>query len=195
MTSPILIGITGRAGAGKDALAELLDTAFFRADTKRYTSIKSFAAPLKTATATLFDLSLEQMTDRLLKETPLPTHEGLTPRQLLQRLGSAIRKEFGGTPFINLMRNRIIDSTDDIIIIPDVRYQNEAEFILSYPNSMLVYIDRPNAECRTTSSNHESEDGICLPDLKSPDRIYHIRNDQGLKHLSDLAEVLAAKYK
>lgn len=194
MTTPKLIGITGRAGAGKDTLAEMLDMAFFRMHKPKSTSIKSFAAPLKTATATLFDLSHQHMVDRFLKETPLPEHDGLSPRQLLQRLGSAIRNEFGGRPFINLMRNRITESADDVIIIPDVRYQNEAEFILSYPDSILVVVTRPSLECRTTSSSHESEHGLCIPDLKSPDRIIHVSNDGDLKQLSNLAGVLAARY-
>lgn len=192
---PILIGITGRAGAGKDTLAEMLDMEFYNTIPKSITGIKSFAAPLKTAAAILFDLTIYHTLDRELKETPMPEHNGLCPRQMLQKLGSAVRKEFGGSPFINLMKNRIDEAKEDVIIIPDVRYQNEAEFILSYTDSMLIVIDRPGTVDTTKFNTHESEDGLCIPDLKCPDKIYHINNDRGLEDLKNLAKVLVAKYK
>lgn len=192
---PVVIGITGRAGAGKDTFAMFLSSSFHK---RGHSSIiNSFAYPLKECARTLFNLTMEQITDRTLKETKLP-HHNATPRELLQQLGSAIRKQFHNKPFIELMRVRIehtlnTSSVHVTTIVPDVRYQNEAEFILSYPDSILIVLERPGDECKTTSSSHESEAGIDVLDLKCPSRIIHFTNEGNLTDLRYLAEALAAR--
>lgn len=195
MNSPILIGITGKAGSGKDSLANMLDTTFYNMRPLKQSSIKSFAKPLKTVAASLFNIPDHYFISRGLKETSLPEHNNLSPRQILQKLGTSIRNEFGPNIFIKIMKSRIESpSRNSITIISDVRYQNEAEFILSYPDAILISITRNINPCETPHSSHDSEDGICFPDLKCPERIIHVENDDSLLALKCVAEVLAARY-
>ncbi len=88
----MLIGFCGKAGSGKDTAS-----LFF----KKYDSeFMSFAGPIKESAKILFNLTDEQLSDRVLKETIIPTW-GLSPRQILQRLGTTLRTEFDDNLFVN----------------------------------------------------------------------------------------------
>lgn len=77
-----LVGIAGRSGAGKDTLAEHL--------VARHGFVRvAIADPLKELTARAFDLDREQLWGAHRNE--LDERWSLTPRQLYQRLGDALR--------------------------------------------------------------------------------------------------------
>lgn len=64
----IKIGILGLAGAGKSTFAELLQTALLE---RGHTfSLDSYARPLKVLASVVFGCTLEQLEDRVFKETP-----------------------------------------------------------------------------------------------------------------------------
>src|SRR5690348_6899955 len=75
-----LIGLTGKAGSGKDTIADRLVV------NKGFTKL-AFAAPMKEALNKLFGFDPSDWYDREWKETPLPGI-GKSPRQLAQTLGT-----------------------------------------------------------------------------------------------------------
>lgn len=82
---PHLIALTGPAGCGKDTVAEIL----FREH--GYTGVLSFADPIRAMLNALFvaaDIDTEYMTNRTLKELPIPELMGISYRQLAQTLGT-----------------------------------------------------------------------------------------------------------
>lgn len=114
-----IIGIAGFAGSGKTSLAEHLLRAH------GYT-IKPFAAGLKAGVRAAFDLRLDH-TDGKSKEVPLPHLCGATPRKLMQALGNQMRVAVDDRIWLEAWRNSCAGI--DEVVVPDVRYLNEAELI------------------------------------------------------------------
>ena len=155
MTQPILIGLTGRAGVGKDTAGDYLVAQHGFA---RY----AFADPIKAALCAMLGsvgLSPQSFAYRELKEHPLH-HIGKSPRQLAQTLGT----EWGRNlvhPDLWLILAEM--AWRDIqacgakgLVITDVRFDNEAEWIRNQ-GGKVICIARPQAE---SVSAHASEAGV-----------------------------------
>lgn len=153
-----LIGLTGKAGAGKDTLAGLI---------LEHTTgtTRAFAEPLKRAAREVFGLTDEQMTDRVLKEQVIP-YWGKSPRQILQLLGTeGIRNVFGGDTWVKNadLRLQALESAEagqalpiEVVIWTDVRFAEEAEWIRAN-GGVVVEVRRPGIEAVAA---HSSESGL-----------------------------------
>ena len=146
-----IIGITGKAGAGKDTLAEMLISRGF---TK-----KSFASLLKSVTADIAGEPLVLYHDRDTKEAYSPAL-GMTRRRALQLVGDGMRKTLGDTVWINAVFSQWDRAGRPPVVIADVRYPNEAEAILAH-GGYIVRIVRPdNATLTGEAAAHISEQDI-----------------------------------
>jgi hypothetical protein len=118
----ILIGVVGRKMSGKDTLADYL--------VKRYHFQKrALATPLKQACQILFLLTDGQMEDHILKET-MDDRWGMSPRIIFQKMGTdIIRKTLGDDFWIRHMDEWLRVEQPLRLIIPDIRFPNEAEWI------------------------------------------------------------------
>lgn len=148
-----VIGITGRARAGKDTIAEYLVNEF------NYQQF-SFAAALKDGMLAMtknipnFDLSDEN------KER-VSGILGVSPRQFLQRMGT----DFGRVMIHQDIWIIIAETSMDTflkknpdcpgIVFSDVRFENEAEFIRR--RGTLVHVSRPGGP---VVNAHVSEQGV-----------------------------------
>lgn len=154
---PKIIGFTGIAGSGKDTAANIIKDEY-------NVDIFALAEPLKTACKILFNFSNEQLYNTELKEE-IDKRWNKTPRQILQWLGTDIlRKEINEDFFLINIKNRIDSSTKDYILITDIRFDNEAEYIKSL-GGKIIKINRDmnlNNGKTTTHSNHITEKGISL---------------------------------
>ena len=120
-----LIGITGKARSGKDAIAKFAWSQY------GFTRI-AFADAVKLSAQAKFGLTAAQTWDDELKEVVIP-HWNMTPRQMFQMEGTeAGRNVFGGDLWIKrfMLSYNLLKDTDDIIV-PDVRFDNEAEALRS----------------------------------------------------------------
>ena len=141
---PLVIQLLGQARAGKDWTATQLK-AYFESQGKSV-EVMSYAAPMKRITATLFNISLEQLDDfknrsdkvsievydneNILDKTSPSFQLETNFRTFLQRLGNqAMKPEFGDSVWADLMKVNIAKSTADIIIIPDCRFNVELEAV------------------------------------------------------------------
>ncbi|WP_417534175.1 hypothetical protein [Marinobacterium stanieri] len=153
-----LIGLTGKAGAGKDTLASLI---------LEHTTgtTRAFAGPLRRAAKEIFGLTDEQMTDRVLKEEVVPYWE-MSPRRILQVLGTeAIRHQFGGDTWVKnadlrleaLMRSESYEELPiEVCIWTDCRFAEEAEWIRAN-GGIVVEVRRPGIDAVEA---HSSEQGL-----------------------------------
>jgi len=120
----MIIGLTGKAGSGKDTVADYLH--------RKYGFVPfTIAAPLKAGVSELFGIDRGVMEDSVLKEQ-IDDRYGVTPRKILQRLGTDyVRKEFGEDFFIHRLIQRITPllANDENIVITDVRFNNELQRI------------------------------------------------------------------
>lgn len=137
--SKLIIQLLGQARSGKDWTADQLK-AYFESQGKSV-DVMSYAAPMKRITATLFNISLEQLDDcknnpafctisARMNEGPQPSFIETNFREFLQRLGNqAMKPEFGEDVWAKLMQANIDKSSADIIIIPDCRFNVELEAV------------------------------------------------------------------
>ena len=142
----MIIGLLGFIGSGKGTVASrLVQSHNFRQD--------SFAASLKDACATIFDwprhlLEGDTGESRVWRETVdqwwadklnIPQ---FTPRLALQLIGTdVLRNHFNPDIWFLTMQNRIRKSPDQSVVISDVRFPNEIEF-LKQSGGILVRVSR-----------------------------------------------------
>ena len=82
----MIVGITGKANAGKDTIADYL--------VSQYSFKKiALADPIKRLVKDVFVLTDEEVYDRVLREQPLPHWDGWTTRKLLQFIGTDLFRQ------------------------------------------------------------------------------------------------------
>ena len=148
-----LFGLTGPAGCGKDTIAERLMALHGFVPT-------AFADPLRSAASEAFGVDYEDFTDRAKKDT-VNAYWGMTPRQMLQRMGTeAMHSAFGPEFWIRrwaLTYNEIRDVAS--CVISDVRFENEADMVRDCGGT-IIHVWRPGIEL--VEGNHVSGRGITL---------------------------------
>lgn len=150
----VIVGFTGRAGAGKDTAADVIMATAY-GNWKRY----SFAGPLKDASSILFNFTHEQLYDPKEKEV-IDDRWGKSPRQILQWLGTDVLRAHITEDFFTEHMKQRIEKTEKSIVITDIRFDNEAELVKSM-GGIVIKIERSEAEgSGTKHSEHATEKGI-----------------------------------
>lgn len=173
-----LIGLTGPARSGKDTAADVLkDNGFHR---------YALASPLKKGLRVMLGLNLYH-TDGELKEEPIAALGGVTPRKLMQTLGTEwARHNIHDDVWLWLAeaewRRQQEISYRPGMVITDVRFENEAKFIRDRGGEVW-HIERPGYA--GSVSHHVSENGV--PYQPGDQRIV---NSGSLDELQDLVESL-----
>lgn len=115
----------------------------------------------------------------------------VTYREALQFFGTKFRNEYGENFWVNLLLNSLPStSKEEIILITDVRYLNEAEAIKSR-GGILIRVNRPHNESPKDISNHPSETG--LDNYNNFD--YIIENDGSLEDLEGKVKLIYSHLK
>jgi hypothetical protein len=150
-----VIGITGRAGAGKDTVYNIFKDEFAGYPVNRL----AFADLLKDSA--MAALGLDKDAANLFKEeaTILIDVAGaeyqLSGREYLQRYGAEAHREIFGKDFwVDAAFNRL---EKGVTIVTDVRFDNEAEAIHDV-GGVIWRIERPGNGI--TESQHSSEQGV-----------------------------------
>jgi len=177
MSNKNIIGLTGKAGSGKDTFAS------FYKDAECF----AFAAPLKEAAKILFNLEHDQL-HHPDKKDDVDTRWGKSPRYILQWLGTnVLRDQFDDKIFLKNMKQRIDNAKGSFIIITDVRFDNEAEFVKSL-GGKIIHIERDNNK----SDNNVNESNES--DNNGDDNINESDNQQAVKRQKmDLANHVSEK--
>jgi hypothetical protein len=139
----MIIGICGLKGSGKNTIGDYLKD-------KYNFKLLSFAGILKDVISIIFGWDrnmLEGITeeDRKIRETKdewWSKRLGIdcTPRWVMQNLGTdVIRKYFNDNIWIYAMEKEM--EKYENVVITDVRFTNEIEFLLS-KNALLIYVER-----------------------------------------------------
>ena len=165
-----LIGLTGRAGSGKDTaggyLRDFINTRKWRRERvaglpaddnlANYFAMRdSIAEPLRDMAAQ-FGFTWLQINDRELKEQMVPWL-GYSPRSFMQKLGDVLRREFGADVLLKMLVNRM--EPRRFYIITDVRTDEEAAFIRARGGAVIM-IEREKAGLFGDTGLHITEQGI-----------------------------------
>lgn len=163
MTTPftphLVIGIAGKAGHGKDAVASILSKKLN--ELGQLNNIIRFADALKDAYSIMFSIDrdkLEELDFKLQKNEIT----GTTHRQELQFLGTEAYRTRTGNPdvWVQVLCARLqqyYGGGISPVLIPDVRFENEARFCVQ--NGLLLKVERPGQK-ETVNSGHVSEAGF-----------------------------------
>lgn len=146
---PMIIGLCGAAGAGKDTAAQILVNrhGFIRA---------AFADPIYDAVSAITGLTVDELRDRSRKENTLGWIS-CSPRRLLQSLGTEWGRDMIHPEIWIMSTMRRIEGAPDAVIT-DVRFNNEAEAILARGGSVWRISGR--ALDIGEASMHSSEAGV-----------------------------------
>lgn len=166
---PILV-IMGKAGAGKDTLANMVQEYIYGTSQTQLERLR-FSDPLKDMCAMIFGWNRKFMDDFGYKEAlldePLSCELGVTlrtRREVLQYLGSVYRQMDLNVWVEAALRNakmKLNVSVPDGYISTDCRFQNEQMAIVSnFESYCFVKIHRTGATPITANSEHESETGF-----------------------------------
>lgn len=150
---PKLICITGKAGSGKDTMADRLweNHGFMKI---------ALADPLRLAASSMFGINANYFFDREKKEE-IMDYWGMSPRTMLQKLGTeAAKGTFGEDVWLKrwYLSFSALKETDHVVV-PDVRFEMEAYFFRRI-GAVIVHLDRPGAGLSGESGKHASEQGI-----------------------------------
>lgn len=178
----ILLGLASKARHGKNTFATYLIEAFEKEHNKVFIE-GAFAESLKSMCKDYFDLSEEQlwgdekeMPDQRYPKSVQSTDDSSilywTPREIMQSMGSFFR--FIDHDFWIKVLDKKINVLNDVnVIITDVRYSNECEYIKE--NGVLIKIVRDGA-AEIHGMDHESETSL---DSKPSDYFDIVINNSG----------------
>lgn len=165
-----LIGLTGRAGSGKDTVAAKLRLVWWALDQRRTTvprtAVLAFADPIRDMLRQI-GVPDVHMHDRALKEQPVPGI-GRSYRELAQTLGTEWGRQLVADDlWVRLMAERLRESVaaaEDVgmarlAIITDVRLPNEAALVREL-GGVLVRIERPGIEPVREHSSEQAVDAL-----------------------------------
>lgn len=198
-----VVGLHGKAGVGKDTLADILvaDHGFVK---------RGFADPLYEEVAAAFGVTVAWLRDRTRKEFMQPElagtlcrdmgftklfrkladrsawYGGNSPRQILQLWGTEYRRAQNDAYWLRQMgafmwahEGKHIPG----IVIPDVRFANEAEWVTVHAGGKIIEILRDVP----VVAAHSSEQGI------PPQLIERtVSNNGALSYLRDVAIIAAS---
>ena len=186
MITPIIVGFSGVAGSGKDEAARVALAVLEGASVPA--SQYSFAYPLKEVCKFIFQMTDEEMTNRDLKEQVSRLGYGMTNRRIMQLVGTeSFRNVFNENIWIDVAERLISQSGSDVVVISDVRFENEAKWVKE--NGFLIHIDPTGREGfrAIESSDHPSEAGYTtVPSLV-------IQNNKSLDHfVSEVQKVVSS---
>lgn len=154
----MLIGLAGRAGAGKDTVAEMVAHAVLAKGEP--VKVTAFAEPLYAAVSAITGIPVHQLHDRRIKEEIIPWL-GKSPRQLLQTLGTEWgRKMIHPEIWVRAAMEKVRAAPDTTFVITDTRFDNEVHAIHEAGGRVFRVI-RPGHECLAAgAAQHESEAGV-----------------------------------
>lgn len=158
-----LIGIAGKAGSGKDTVANRL--------VEKHGFVRyAFADPIKRGLDAMFGLDANYFEDRSLKELPIPRLGDKSPRQLAQWLGTEYGRHLVADDLWVRLAEREFDYYRNMnetsffsrthwyrgMVVPDVRFENEADWIRS-KGGVVLHLTRPGVD---GVAAHVSESGV-----------------------------------
>lgn len=139
--TPLLIGLIGRAGAGKTTVAQHLEAHW------GFVHI-AFADPILAMVHALFDeagVDGAWATERVLKEQPAPVL-GVSYRRLAQTIGTECGRRLDEALWINVASHKLAQARlhQHHVVVSDIRFVNEAHWVQDH-GGVLVHVIRPDA--------------------------------------------------
>lgn len=185
-----IIGIGGKKRTGKSTLTEKLRRAY--AVKGKTVEEISFAEPIKNALQEIFRYEVPWSTfvDDTRKQDKIEIYPGtfMTVRELLQKVGTeCFRNNIHPDFWIGRGMAKIDASTADVVIISDVRFENELALLNTVGTT--IYIERPSLDMPEDLHPSEKE----LDSIKQDFHRIFINDEDSLEAVEKFAKELVAK--
>jgi hypothetical protein len=152
----MLVAITGKRGHGKTTAAQGLERLGFQH--------MNFADPVREVAQLVYGVPMGVMLDPKAKEQPLDYFPYLSPREILQKIGTELfRDGIHQDTWIEAFKRRA--SQFSHVVCSDCRFPNEAEVVQELGGT-LIKIVNPLLDRTDTASQHPSETSV---ELLTPD--------------------------
>lgn len=149
---PMLIGLCGFKGSGKDTVADYLVESF------GFVKLQN-ADPIRRALAAMFNVDVATFTDVSRKELPQEELKNLSPRFLQQTLGTEWGRSVDPDLWVWLTRRKMEEYASSgarQFVVSDVRFENEARMIKER-GGVVWMVERPGV---VRTDGHPSEKGL-----------------------------------
>jgi len=185
---PRVIGFLGRAGSGKTTAAQYLCDHYGA-------HRQSFAGPLKKMAMELWGFSNHQVFGPACVKEEIDYRCGVSPRQAMQRLGESVRQQLGEDAWTIALCKAIsvnYQGKNDLIVIDDVRYMNEAALIattLQFHGKVIKIVNPNNTSM--ADRQHPSETQVDqVPEKFLTATIQNSMDDRFMERLDQLVDFL-----
>jgi len=154
----IIIGLCGRAGAGKDTAAKVLVDKFGFSAYSLAAEIKSCLidldpfVPIDNRPVRLSELLLDSSLESLKRSYP-------EVRRLLQVLGAEVVRARVESFWVDRVEDRLLVDRPKRVVITDIRFMNEVEWV-RYLGGMIFCVKRDGALDQHAGVKHSSELGL-----------------------------------
>jgi Deoxynucleotide monophosphate kinase len=151
-----IIGITGKAGSGKDTIVEM----FLKNHEHPLSQRLAFGDGVKHSAAAIFREDLGNFYEN---KEELSERWGITYREMLQKLGTEFARDMIDPDFwVKWLEVKIREVPDAIklIFITDVRFDNEAMWIKQQGGIVVEVIRDGDSTLASLDQLHSSEGGI-----------------------------------
>jgi hypothetical protein len=148
----MLIGVCGKAGAGKDTISDYF--------VSKYGFKKiALADPIKRLVKDVFVLDDYTVYDRVAREQPLPQWNGWSVRKLLQTIGTELfRRNIDDGVWVKSLHFRVQSDPLNNYIVSDVRFPNEIEYLSKNIKEFFsIKVVREGCDGTVGIKGHESE--------------------------------------
>ena len=150
----MLIGVCGKAGAGKDTIGDYL------VEKHNFKKI-ALADPIKRLVKDVFALDDHTVYDRVAREQELERWPGWTVRKLLQYVGTELfRENIDDAVWVKSLWYRIQDDKENNYVVTDVRFPNELQYFKDNAKDgefTAIKVVRPGCDGGVGLKGHASE--------------------------------------
>jgi ABC-type dipeptide/oligopeptide/nickel transport system ATPase component len=179
----MIIGLVGPKGSGKSTVAQMLIDMGSWQEVSFATVLKDVISILTGVDRTLFDdvrAKEEYVLSRINSDGTPDVCKGISIRKMMQICGTTFKSLFGPGVFIHALRKRIQQSSSRNIVVSDVRFPEEADFITKDLGGILIRIKRePSDDTDQHMSEIRQKDIICS-------EVLHNSADLSLQDLESL---------
>lgn len=151
----MIVAIVGSRGVGKDTVGKIL------VEKHGFTRI-AFADKVKEIAMDLYGLALAQVHGTIEQKETVDPRWGLTPRFILQRLGTDVARNVHPETWIRYVMRQIASRPDHNYVITDCRFPNEADAVRKVGG--VVWRVRRSSAPRDDGHASEVDQAAIVPD-------------------------------
>ncbi len=171
----LVIGISGKPKSGKTTLAESF------VEKLENSRIASLSDQIRKVVCLLTSIENNSLSSHVSKDSSFINEMNITPRELTVKTATAIETVYGRSIWSTMLKRDIdADLEHGIFIVPDLRTHQQARWVRSFENNILIRLDNGVKEIKNSRIENELDDWQDWDLLFNTDK--HIFNTYNLQN-------------